>query len=130
MHRRVHDDDVGALADPLEVGDLQSRDLRLGFLRVAHHALELARKLLQPESTTRLLVVTVRIAMKRTLCILSELMAEERDGCVRHRDELVLGVRGQLRHAGFGLVLVVPHVDQDVALRGDLVESLRGGQVT
>ena len=76
MHRRVHDDDVGALADPLEVGDLQSRDLRLGFLRVAHHALELARKLLQPESTTRLLVVTVRIAMKRTLCILSELMAD------------------------------------------------------
>ena len=71
VHRRVHDDDVGALADPLEVGDLQSRDLRLGFLRVAHHALELARKLLQPESTTRLLVVTVRIAMKRALCILT-----------------------------------------------------------
>ena len=51
VHRRVHDDDVGALADLLEVGDLQSGDLRLGFLRVAHHALQLARKVFQPENT-------------------------------------------------------------------------------
>ena len=50
VHRRVHDDDVGALADLLEVGDLQSGDLRLSFLRVAHHALQLARKVFQPES--------------------------------------------------------------------------------
>lgn len=52
VHRRVHDDDVGALADPLEVGDLQRGDLRLGLFRVAHHALRLAWKLFQPEITS------------------------------------------------------------------------------
>lgn len=49
VHRRVHDDDVGTLADPLEVGDLQRGDLRLGSPRVAHHVLYLFRKLFQPE---------------------------------------------------------------------------------
>lgn len=49
VHRRVHDDDVGALADPLEVGDLQRGDLRLGSLRIAHHSLYLVRKLFKPD---------------------------------------------------------------------------------
>lgn len=49
VHLRVHDDNVGALADPLEVGDLQCGDLRLGSLGVAHHALYLVRKFFKPD---------------------------------------------------------------------------------
>lgn len=58
-------------------------------------------------------------------------------GFVRHRDEFVLRVRWQLRaaarrsrHACLGLGLAAPHVDQDVVLRGDLVQCLCRGQIT
>lgn len=50
--------------------------------------------------------------------------------CIRDRDELVLRVRGELWHAGFGLVLLGPHIDQHVILRGHHVQSLCSGQVT
>lgn len=49
---------------------------------------------------------------------------------VRQRDELVLCVRGELWHAGLALVLLAPHVDEQVTLRSDHVENLSWAQVT